>query len=108
MVDKALVLPYNTHMRTETKANIVLGTIATVLVVLVGFLVVVGINEAFGEVEPYGEPYLASYSYCSQMSYGPKATSWCSHYATGHEWRQKTHIKGLFFDGESSKLVDKR
>jgi hypothetical protein len=93
-------------MRTETKANIILGSIATVMVLIVGFLFVVGINEAFGESEPYGEPYIASYSYCKTMSYGAKGSSWCSQYATGHEKRQKVHIKGLFFDGESSKLVD--
>lgn len=93
-------------MKTDTKANIILWSIATVMFAITAFLLVVTINEVFGEVTPYGEPYDSTYSYCAQTTYGVKGQSWCSQYKTGHEKRQKTHIKGLFFDGESSKLVD--
>ena len=95
-------------MRVETKVNIILGSIATVMITITGLILVLLINEAFGEVTPYGEPYLASYSYCSNTVYLAKSQSYCGTYSTGHEWRQRTHIKGVFFDGESSKLVDKR
>ena len=94
-------------MRTQTKANIILGTIIALMVALVGLIAVMAVNEAFGQSETYGEPYEASYSYCATMAYGPKGTSWCSYYATGHEWRQNTHIKGLWFDTNSYKVVDK-
>ena len=93
-------------MNTNTKANIILWSVATVMVALAGFLFVLMINEAFGEVTPYGEPYDSTYSYCAVTSYGVKGQSWCSQYKTGHELRQKTHIKGLWFDGESSRLVN--
>ena len=95
-------------MRTDTKAKIILWSIAIVMISITALILVMLINEAFGETTPYGEPYLASYSYCDQTIYGVKGQSWCGHYATGHEWRQHTHIKGLWFDGESSRLVDKR
>jgi hypothetical protein len=93
-------------MRVETKVNIILGTVATVAVALTGFIFILAINEAFGTITPVGEPYVASYSYCSNTVYTAKAQSYCGTYTTGHEMRQKTVIKGLFFDGESSKLVD--
>jgi hypothetical protein len=95
-------------MRVETKVNLILGVIATVAISISGFLVVLVINEAFGEVIPYGEPYVSSYSYCAVTTYGAKGQSWCSRTKTGHEMRQHTHIKGVFFDGESSKLVDSK
>ena len=95
-------------MRVETKVNIVIWTVGLVTTFVTGFLMVLMLNEAFGEVTPYGEPYVSSYSYCAVTSYGAKGMSWCSVYKTGHEMRQKTHIKGLFFDGESDKLVDSK
>lgn len=96
-------------MRTQTKANIILGTIATLAVVLTGFLTVLMLNEAFGTEEEYGEPYTAYYSYCSNTVHTAKGQSYCGTYSTGHEQRIRTHIKGLWFDGESSRLVvDKR
>lgn len=95
-------------MRVETKVNLILGTIATVAITLTGFLCVLMINEAFGTVEPYGEPYVSYYTYCSNTVHTAKAQSYCGTYSTGHEMRQKTRIKGLWFDGESSKLVDNK
>ena len=65
-------------------------------------------NEAFGEVTPYGEPYVHSYCYCDVTAYGGKGLSYCRVYKTGQEMRQKTHVTGLFFDTESSKLVVKQ
>jgi len=94
-------------MKTETKANIILWSIATVAITVTGFLLVLMLNEAFGTVTPVGEPYVASYSYCSHTVYGVKS-SYCSEYKTGHEMRQKTIIKGLFFDGQGDKLVDNK
>jgi hypothetical protein len=92
-------------MRVETKATIIIWTVTLVTTFVVGFLMLLMINEAFGTETPIGEPYLASYSYCAVTTYGVKGQSWCSQYKTGHEMRQKTHIKGLFFDGTGDHLV---
>ena len=63
-------------------------------------------NQAGGTSEPYGEVYTASYTYCGAWS-GVGGTRHCSLYLTGTERRQNTHIKGLFFDVDSYKVVDK-
>jgi hypothetical protein len=94
-------------MKTETKATIIIWTVTLAATFVTGFLLLLMINEAFGTETPVGEPYLASYSYCSHTVYGVKS-SYCSEYKTGHEMRQKTHIKGLFFDGTGDHLVDNK
>jgi len=93
-------------MRVETKVKIIIWTVTLVTTFVTGFLMLLMINEAFGTITPVGEPYVASYSYCATTVHTAKAQSHCGEYKTGREMRQKTMIKGLFFDGESSKLVD--
>lgn len=92
-------------MRVETKVKIIIWTVTLVTTFVVGFLMLLVINEAFGTETPIGEPYVASYSYCSRTVYLAKAQSYCGEYKTGHEMRQKTLIKGLFFDGIGDHLV---
>ena len=93
-------------MRVDTKVNIIIWTVTLVTTFVAGFLMLLVINEAFGTVTPYGDPYVSSYSYCARTVHTAKAQSYCGEYKTGHEMRQRTHINGVFFDGESSKLVD--
>jgi hypothetical protein len=92
-------------MRVETKVKIIICSACTIAVVLSVSILVLICNEAFGTTTTVGEPYDSTYSYCAVTSYGAKGQSWCSQYKTGHERRIRTHINGVWWDGESSKLV---
>lgn len=92
-------------MRTETKIKIVVGTLTAFLVLVATAVIVPFVNEAFGEVTPYGATYQTTQPYCAVTSTTHKGQNYCVLYKTRQEIRQKTYVNGLFFNSESSKLV---
>ena len=79
--------------------------IAAVWVVIIAAAIgVLAVNKAGGVVEPVGEVYTATYSYCGQYA-GVGGTRHCSLWLRGTEKRQDTRIRGKFFDINSYTVV---
>lgn len=79
---------------------------AMMVVFAVAFVTVVvcSINDIAGEATDTGTPYTATYSYCAVTTY-TKFGSTCSVWNTGTEVRVNTHVKGMWFDHDSYRVV---
>lgn len=89
-------------MKTQTKANLVLGSIAVITLSIAGLLAVTIANEALGTTEITDETYVSSYTYCGGYYAGTGGQSHCTLWATGRETRIKTIVHGLWWDTTSS------
>ena len=93
-------------MKTNTKANLILGAIALCCVSIVGLVGVTALNEVLGTVENTGETYVSSYTYCGGYS-GVGGQNHCTMWLTGRETRVKTIVHGFWWETTSSELAKK-
>ena len=90
-------------MKTDTKANIVLGSIVACCIAIIGLVGATILNELLGTVENTGETYVQTYTYCGGYS-GAGGQNHCTMWLTGRETRVKTIVHGYWWETTSSEL----
>jgi hypothetical protein len=91
-------------MKTQTKVNLIMGSIVVCCVAIVGLIGITALNEVLGTTEVTDETYVSSYTYCALYS-GSGGQSHCVNWKTGHETRVKTLVHGFWWETTSSILA---